>query len=129
MVDNVSVDTSEVAALVNDFIRSSKEMRAEARVITGRTAQQAARKARAGARGTLRGIYTKHYPGSITHEQINDLTAAFGPQYGRRQAFLGKILEYGTINNSPRPHLIPAAEEQIPVMEGALARAALRRLV
>jgi hypothetical protein len=40
--------------------------------------------------------------------------AEIGPDKDRRQGALGNILEYGTINNAPRPHLGPALDAEVP---------------
>ncbi|MFJ4738706.1 hypothetical protein [Streptomyces sp. NPDC088775] len=54
------------------------------------------------------------YPSSITYDVTHGPTgpeAEIGPDKGRRQGPLGNIVEYGTRNNAPLPHLGPALEE------------------
>jgi hypothetical protein len=47
-------------------------------------------------------------------------TADIGPDKGRRQGALGNLLEYGSVNNPPIPHIRPAAEEELPRFERAM---------
>lgn len=61
------------------------------------------------------GPHTPHYARSITYdvdEDINEVVGEIGPQRGRRQWGLGNILEYGTRNNPPHPHLEPALDRE-----------------
>jgi hypothetical protein len=56
--------------------------------------------------------------------------AEIGPDKNKRQGALGNILEHGTINNPPRPHIRPAVDEELPKFEKAmqdLAEKALER--
>lgn len=46
--------------------------------------------------------------------------AEIGPDKGRRQGALGNLLEYGSVNNAPIPHIRPAADEELPRFERAM---------
>lgn len=46
--------------------------------------------------------------------------AEIGPDKGRRQGALGNLLEYGSVNNAPIPHIRPAADEELPRFEKAM---------
>jgi hypothetical protein len=46
--------------------------------------------------------------------------AEIGPDKNKRQGDLGNLLEYGSTNNSPRPHVAPAAEAEVPKFEQAM---------
>ena len=61
-----------------------------------------------------RRVYTPHYPASITFTLDRDgLGAEIGPETGRnQQAFLGKILEFGSPTSPAHPHMIPAVEAE-----------------
>lgn len=79
---------------------------------------------------TTQRVYTKHYPRAITHTaNVLDVSVEIGPQLGRKQAFLGKILERGTATSPPKPHLVPAAEDVAPQFARALVDAARRAVI
>lgn len=67
-----------------------------------------------------------HYPSSITHDvyiqpRRGFVNMEFGPERRRAQGPLGPILEYGTLNNPPFPHLLPAATTQEQLAERRLS--------
>lgn len=71
--------------------------------------------------------YVKQYPNSITydlHALGSTVSAEIGPDKSKPQGPLGNILEFGTSNNAPMPHLIPAFEAELPNTELWLAKAA-----
>ena len=67
--------------------------------------------------------HARAYPRSITYDMRPGLkgpSAEIGPDKSRRQGALGNLLEYGSVNNPPRPHMRPAAEAELPRFERAL---------
>lgn len=63
------------------------------------------------------------YPRTIGYDMYHlpgSARARIGPDKGRRQGALGNILEFGTVNNAPIPHLGPALTEEGPKFERAL---------
>lgn len=71
------------------------------------------------------------YPQSISydvHNTFGGVTAEIGPDKGRRQGALGNILEFGTPNNAPRPHLNPALDVEEPKFVAALDALLVRLL-
>lgn len=63
------------------------------------------------------------YPRSITYDTFRDLRgplAEIGPDKNKRQGALGNLIEYGSVNNPPRPHMRPAAEAEQPKFEKAM---------
>lgn len=71
------------------------------------------------------------YPSTITYDTYRGLrgpVAEIGPDKGKRQGALGNILEYGTVNNAPLPHMIPAAEDELPKFERAMEDLAVKAL-
>lgn len=57
------------------------------------------------------------YPAAIGYDLFHTLTTVqskIGPDKGRRQGALGNILEFGTSNNAPVPHLGPALDAEAP---------------
>lgn len=124
---NVTVDTSELDQWADDIRASQAQLKDETNAILRRAGKGAVRDSKAWV--NTAGRYTKHYRRAITLTEIpRELAVEYGPERGRKQAFLGKILEFGTDTNPPHPHLIPAGEAAMPVIEGAVARAVLRSL-
>lgn len=71
------------------------------------------------------------YPSSITYDMTSGRggpSAEIGPDKGRRQGALGNLLEYGSVNNAPRPHIRPAADEELPKFERAMEDLAVKLL-
>lgn len=63
------------------------------------------------------------YPAAIGYDLYHGLTTVrskIGPDKQKRQGALGNILELGTVNNPPIPHLGPALDEEAPRYERAL---------
>ena len=59
----------------------------------------------------------RHYPKSIGYditERPGQIEGEIGPVRGRRQWGLGNLLEYGSENNPPHPHLEPALDREAP---------------
>lgn len=57
------------------------------------------------------------YPASIGYDLFHGLTTVrseIGPDKAKRQGALGNILEFGTRNNAPIPHLGPALDTEAP---------------
>lgn len=97
--------------LVDDLIGSVARLDRNittAAAVTARTVQES-------ARDRVRGHkYLPQYPNSITYDVRATplgVEAEIGPDKDRRQGPLGNIVEYGTSNNAPIPHLGPALEE------------------
>lgn len=64
--------------------------------------------------------YLPHYPRSISYDvtaRSADITGVVGPDAGKLQGGLGRILEDGTINNAPIPHLSPSLDDEVPRFE------------
>lgn len=67
------------------------------------------------------------YPSSITYDTTTkgvSVEAEIGPDKNRNQGPLGNVLEYGTSDTAPIPHLQPALEAEAPVVEQLLAAGA-----
>ncbi|MFG3710130.1 hypothetical protein [Micromonospora sp. NPDC047730] len=79
-----------------------------------------------GARDRVDGIaYAPHYPAAITYDPLDEAdgpAAEIGPDKELRQGALGNIFEYGAPaqNTPPRPHIAPAADEEMPRFEKEL---------
>lgn len=76
--------------------------------------------------------YARQYPYSITYDVFTAPTrvvAEIGPDKDKPQGALGNLLEFGSSNNPPYPHLMPAARTEAPKTEVAISRAALRAML
>jgi hypothetical protein len=71
------------------------------------------------------------YPRSIGYDvtaSLTEVSAEIGPDKQKPQGALGNLIEYGSVNNSPRPHFLPAAIAEMPKFEKALEDAARKAL-
>lgn len=110
------IDTSQVARLAKDLVVAAPAGQAAAKAVTSRGALNVKRHA---ARLISGNSYAPYYPKSISYDTtVEDgvVTAEIGPDKSRqgRQGALGNILEYGTVNNAPIPHLGPALDSEEP---------------
>lgn len=120
MDDGLSVDTSELDGLVKAFVRIEAAALPAVDAVVGRGAFNVKRDAARRARG-LR--HARAYPRSIGYDTFHTpgtSQAKIGPDKNRRQGPLGNIIEYGTVNNPPIPHLQPALDAEAPKFQKAL---------
>jgi hypothetical protein len=64
--------------------------------------------------------YLPHYPRAIGYDvtaHAADIVGEVGPDAGKLQGGLGRIIEYGTVNNAPIPHLSPSLDAELPRFE------------
>lgn len=121
-------DTSEVAAVADILVHAAGVAPAEARKVVAKGALNIKTDARKRASGLA---HAPAYPNSITYETHETATSAWaeiGPDKDKRQGDLGNLLEYGSTNNAPRPHLGPAAETELPKFEAAMEALAVKAL-
>lgn len=77
--------------------------------------------------------HAPRYPQSITYDSHETRTGAWaeiGPDVEKEglQGYLGNVLEFGTTNNAPHPHIMPAAEREEPRFIKALEDVAVEGL-
>ena len=110
----------EVERLVRTFDDALTDSMPKVRAVV----QKGALQIKNGARQRISGHpHAPAYPHAITYDTKVGPTSAeaeIGPDKGKRQGALGNILEYGTVNNAPIPHIRPAADEELPRFERAL---------
>lgn len=61
--------------------------------------------------------YLPHYPYALTYDLTrsgDSVNLVFGPDAVLPQGVLARVLEYGTVNNAPIPHVGPAFEAEVP---------------
>lgn len=123
-------DMSEVMGLADHLVATDKTVRAEGQRVIKRGAVNVKYDARKLVRSSAGTSHPKWYPSSIDFDlEDGGLAAEIGPSTGLgKQAFLGKILEYGTATNAPHPHMNPALEREEPRLADAVADAVRRAL-
>lgn len=124
----MSIDASEVTNLGRTLVVSVAAVEVGARAVMAKAALNVKNDARQRISG-LR--HARGYPNSIKYETkftAGTVEALVGPEVGGPQWGLGDILEYGTVNSAPHPHLMPAAEAELPKMEKYLAEVAVKAL-
>lgn len=122
-------DMSEVRKMASDLLGTDEQVRSKVKASVKRGAMNVKRDAQKDIIGQVGQSHAKHYASSITFDVINDgMTAEIGPTVGRTQAFLGKILEYGTATSPPHPHMVPAVEAEQGKLADAVLAAALEAI-
>ena len=120
----MSIDASEVTQLGRKLLVASTLTFAGAKAVVEKAALNVKNDARQRASGIR---HAPSYPSSIQYEMVG-IQAEIGPEVGGPQWGLGDILEYGTPNSAPHPHLMPAAQKELPVMEKFLVDLATKAL-
>jgi hypothetical protein len=124
MDDGIKFDTSELNGLAKSFVRIEAATLPAVDLVVAKGALNIKTDA------VRRSSGIKHapaYPRSISYDLFHTLRtsqAQIGPDKGKRQGALGNILEYGTVNNPPIPHLNPALNTEAPKFAAALAAVA-----
>jgi hypothetical protein len=75
--------------------------------------------------------HAPHYPKTIgfdLYELPFQIRSRIGPDKEKRQGALGNILELGTQNNPPHPHLVPALDAEEPKLVRAAHEAGIALL-
>lgn len=122
------VDLTEVRQLAADLADGEQRIIAAVRPVVSKGALNVKDDARRLISGHPR---SRHYPATIGYDlEVNgsEICAEIGPDKDRRQGALGNILEFGTSNNAPIPHLGPALDLEEPRFGDAVADAAARAL-
>ncbi|QLQ37988.1 hypothetical protein [Micromonospora robiginosa] len=124
----MEIDTRELRQLEYDFAEVVTAAPQEARKVV----QRAVLNIKTDAQRRVGGLrHAPAYPRSIsydTRETPVGPEAEIGPDKGRRQGALGNLIEFGSVNNAPRPHINPAADAELPRFERAMEDLAVRLL-
>lgn len=92
-----------------------------------RGARNIARTAKQMVSAQITGVFLPHYPKSISSEMTGPLQAEIGPVSAKKQGGMGPGVEFGSINAGPIPHMMPAADQEIPVVERDIVQAAAKQ--
>jgi hypothetical protein len=110
----VTVDASQLRTLVADLDRAASRSVTEVAAVVSKGALNIKKDA---ARRVSGLAHAPAYPASIGYDLYRlpgSVNAKVGPDKGRRQGALGNILEFGSVNNGPIPHLSPALDAEEP---------------
>jgi len=102
---------SGLKELSEDWQQAVKNAIPDAKKIAGKGALQVKREAQRIIREASKRGYLPHYPRAISYDVDaagSRVTAEIGPKTEKLQGGLGRVLELGTVNNDPIPHLDPA---------------------
>lgn len=116
--------------LAADFAEAAKVAPEETRKVV----QKGALNIKNDARKRISGLaHAPRYPMSITYDTMltpGGGAAEIGPDKDKKglQGSLGNVLEYGSKNNAPHPHLAPALEAERPKFEKSLEDLAVRAI-
>lgn len=120
---DASVRVTGIDELTASFDRIQAEIPKTLQGVVKKGAQNIKDDARKRAEGMR---HAPAYPRSIGYDVItraNSVRAEIGPDKLKRQGALGNLIEYGSVNNAPRPHLQPALDAEAPRFERATADA------
>jgi hypothetical protein len=109
--------------LARDLEIASETVVEEGKKVVGRGCLNIKKQAQGIIRSNSPRGYLVHYPRAISYDvtaHAADITGEVGPDRGRLQGGLGRIIEYGTVNNAPIPHLSPSSDAEEPRFERAV---------
>ena len=132
MSDTAKFDTSGLADLAEDLRNVGARVARASVGIVKRGAQNVKTDAQQRIRSQLRYGHARRYPSAITYDVTTSgsrVVAEIGPDKDRPQGALGNLLEFGSANNAPLPHVMPAGEAEAPKTEQQLLLAAVKTVI
>jgi hypothetical protein len=127
-MDRIGLDGSELAFVVTSIDKASAVAAAEAAKVVAKGALNI----KNGARRRITGLpHARRYPYSIDYDLYvtgRGAVADVGANKDKPQGALGNLLEYGSRNNPPHPHIRPAAEAEEPRFVKAMEDLAVKAL-
>lgn len=111
---SIRTDTSQLDGLVRDFEQASEDVLDEAEKVVSKGSLNIKNDARRRVSGFA---HLPQYPSSISYDTrrgANQVESEIGPDKDRSQGPLGTIIENGSVNNAPIPHLSPALDAEEP---------------
>lgn len=125
-----SLDVSELRAVQRDLESVGSRSRAAVKPVLRESGRVVRDLARSKIQGFMSGKSAiKHYPRAITHQAVEGgMAVEVGPERAKKQGGMGAAIEFGSSKAGPFPHLNPAAEEHLPVMQSKIIQAVTDRL-
>lgn len=129
MADAIDLNMLAVKALAADLNRIRGRLQPAMRAVTAKGALNIKNAAKASILAQTQHKYVKQYPNSITYTVTESsgtrVSAEIGPDKDKPQGALGNLLEFGSPENgAPKPHLVPAWEDEAEPYEQFMATAA-----
>jgi hypothetical protein len=117
----VRVTVTGAIEVADHFDEAAARFDPEAEKVVGKGSNNVKKDAQRIIRGASHRGYLPHYPYSITYDVTSGevIAGEIGPDSGRLQGGLGRLLENGSQNNAPIPHLAPALDLEAPKFEKA----------
>lgn len=110
-------DTADLRAWARDLGQAAEDVVPEIRKVV----EKGLLNIKNGARRAISGHPSApYYPNAIDYDirQSGDsVTGEVGPNKNRRQGALGNLLEFGSVNNAPIPHMGPATDKELPKLD------------
>lgn len=119
----MQIDTSELDAFASELEAAADVTLDAAELVMDDSMERIQMGAQALIRGQVRGVFLPHYASSITNETAREAGAVVGevgPEIGRSQGRMGRGVEFGSVHTGPRPHMLPAGEDEEPALERRL---------
>lgn len=101
----------------DDMRLASENVIEDGKKVVGKGCSQIKKQAQRTIRGHSPRGYLPHYPRAISYDvtaRAASIIGVVGPDVGRPQGGLARIIEFGSVNNAPIPHLIPALDDEEP---------------
>lgn len=127
-MDRIGFDGHDLDYVITSLDEASAVLPAETTKVVGKGALNI----KNGARKRVRGLkHARRYPSAIDYDLYTTGRGAIadvGANKDKPQGALGNLLEYGSVNNPPHPHIRPAAEEEMPRFQVAMEDLAVKAL-
>lgn len=107
-----------------DLNKAAGTVVGRAKKIVGRGSLNVKKQAQQIIRANSHRGYLPHYPRAISYDVKatgDSVTGEIGPDRAKLQGGLARLLEYGSRNNAPIPHLNPSLDAEVPRFEGYAA--------
>jgi hypothetical protein len=103
-----------------DFHQASERIVEDGKKIVGKGCLNIKRGAQRVIKEHSKRGYLPHYPRAISYDvtaRSADISGEVGPDAAKLQGGLGRLLEDGSVNNAPIPHLSPSLDDELPRFE------------
>lgn len=124
----MSLDSHELDGLVATLANAEAQIVAEAKKVMSKGSLNIKTDA---ARRVTGLAHLPHFPRSITYDigvQGDTVIAEVGHDKDKLQGVLAAVVELGSVNSAPHPHLYPAADAELPNLERYLGDVAAQLL-
>lgn len=111
------VKVTGLSELIDDLGHAAEVAVEETKKVVGKGSNNIKK----GAKKRVTGYaHLPHYPRALDYDVTaagTTVTGEIGPNHAKLQGGLGRVIELGTQNNAPIPHLSPALDAELPALE------------